>query len=166
MAVADELILLLSQHNGAAVYRDGLTGHEAAAVAEQPGDRSAQIGRFQRPLDRLTSADDVQPAIQFLAQELNRSVSTLDLLVYGLVFMVPIAPWAIFGTVYNSPIFNWMSIDSARNRLMEVPNGTSVAVPGAPQECSLWTSGVYAGRYEDKYKDSATFGQQRTWAEL
>jgi len=36
------------------------------------------------------------------AQELNRSVSTFDLLVYGLVFMVPIAPWAIFGTVYNS----------------------------------------------------------------
>jgi amino acid transporter len=35
-------------------------------------------------------------------QELNRSVSTVDLLVYGLVFMVPIAPWAIFGTVYNS----------------------------------------------------------------
>ncbi len=35
-------------------------------------------------------------------QELNRSVSTTDLLVYGLVFMVPIAPWAIFGTVYNS----------------------------------------------------------------
>ena len=35
-------------------------------------------------------------------QELNRSVSTFDLLVYGLVFMVPIAPWAIFGTVYNS----------------------------------------------------------------
>ena len=29
-------------------------------------------------------------------------MSTLDLLVYGLVFMVPIAPWAIFGTVYNS----------------------------------------------------------------
>ena len=35
-------------------------------------------------------------------QELNRSVSTVDLLVYGLVFVVPIAPWAIFGTVYNS----------------------------------------------------------------
>jgi amino acid transporter len=34
-------------------------------------------------------------------QELKRSVSTFDLLVYGLVFMVPIAPWAIFGTVYN-----------------------------------------------------------------
>jgi amino acid transporter len=36
------------------------------------------------------------------AQELKRSVSTFDLLVYGLVFMVPIAPWTIFGTVYNS----------------------------------------------------------------
>jgi amino acid transporter len=35
-------------------------------------------------------------------QELKREVSTVDLLVYGLVFMVPIAPWAIFGTVYNS----------------------------------------------------------------
>ncbi|BBZ28010.1 amino acid transporter [Mycolicibacterium madagascariense] len=35
-------------------------------------------------------------------QELQRSVSTFDLLVYGLVFMVPIAPWAIFGTVYDS----------------------------------------------------------------
>jgi amino acid transporter len=37
-------------------------------------------------------------------QELKRSVSTFDLLVYGLVFMVPIAPWAIFGTVYNSAL--------------------------------------------------------------
>lgn len=35
-------------------------------------------------------------------QELKRSVSTIDLVVYGPVFMVPIAPWTIFGTVYNS----------------------------------------------------------------
>ena len=34
-------------------------------------------------------------------QELNRSLSTTDLIIYGLVFMVPIAPWAIFGVVYN-----------------------------------------------------------------
>ncbi|WP_226345355.1 APC family permease [Agilicoccus flavus] len=34
-------------------------------------------------------------------QELSRGLSTVDLLVYGLVFMVPIAPWAIYGTVYN-----------------------------------------------------------------
>ena len=35
-------------------------------------------------------------------QELNRTLSTTDLIVYGLVFMVPIAPWAIFGVVYNA----------------------------------------------------------------
>lgn len=34
-------------------------------------------------------------------QELNRTLSTADLIVYGLVFMVPIAPWAIFGVVFN-----------------------------------------------------------------
>lgn len=34
-------------------------------------------------------------------QELRRSLTTTDLLVYGLVFMVPIAPWAIYGTVYD-----------------------------------------------------------------
>ncbi|RYZ28093.1 MAG: amino acid permease, partial [Propionibacteriaceae bacterium] len=33
-------------------------------------------------------------------QELNRTLSTTDLIVYGLVFMVPIAPWAIFGVVF------------------------------------------------------------------
>src|SRR6476661_2123978 len=35
-------------------------------------------------------------------QELDRRLSTTDLLVYGLVFMVPIAPWAIFGVVYDA----------------------------------------------------------------
>ncbi|WP_022885958.1 APC family permease [Glaciibacter superstes] len=35
-------------------------------------------------------------------QELKRSISTMDLLIYGLIFMVPIAPWAIFGVVYNA----------------------------------------------------------------
>jgi amino acid transporter len=56
----------------------------------------------------MTKPDAPTPAAQRTLesfgyeQELNRSVSTLDLLVYGLVFMVPIAPWAIFGTVYNS----------------------------------------------------------------
>ena len=34
-------------------------------------------------------------------QELKRSLSTVDLLVYGLIFMVPIAPFGIFGFVYN-----------------------------------------------------------------
>jgi amino acid transporter len=35
-------------------------------------------------------------------QELKRSLSLSDLLVYGLVFIVPIAPIAVFGIVYNA----------------------------------------------------------------
>jgi hypothetical protein len=34
-------------------------------------------------------------------QELKRSLSTADLVIYGLIFMVPIAPFAIFGTVFS-----------------------------------------------------------------
>jgi amino acid transporter len=34
-------------------------------------------------------------------QELSRSLSFADLLIYGLIFMVPIAPFGIFGSVYN-----------------------------------------------------------------
>ncbi len=36
------------------------------------------------------------------SQELHRSLSFTDLLVYGLVFMVPIAPFGIFGSVFQS----------------------------------------------------------------
>src|SRR3954447_4043685 len=35
-------------------------------------------------------------------QELKRSLGLADLMIYGLVFMVPIAPFAIFGVVFNS----------------------------------------------------------------
>ena len=34
-------------------------------------------------------------------QELRRALSTRDLLVYGMVFMVPIAPFSVFGFVWN-----------------------------------------------------------------
>jgi amino acid transporter len=34
-------------------------------------------------------------------QELSRSLSFTDLLIYGLIFLVPIAPFGIFGSVYN-----------------------------------------------------------------
>lgn len=34
-------------------------------------------------------------------QELKRSLGLVDLVVYGLVFISPIAPWAVFGFVYN-----------------------------------------------------------------
>jgi rhamnogalacturonan endolyase len=66
--------------------------------------------------------------------------------------------------IYAGSIFNWMSVDAARNRLMEVqPTAGAVAVFGAPVECTLWTNGLYQGRYEDKYKYSADFGVQRVW---
>jgi amino acid transporter len=35
-------------------------------------------------------------------QELKRSLSFWDLLIYGLIFMVPIAPFGIFGPAYNA----------------------------------------------------------------
>jgi rhamnogalacturonan endolyase len=66
--------------------------------------------------------------------------------------------------IYAGAIFNWMSVDAARNKLMEVqPTAGAVGVLGAPVECSLWTNGIYEGRYEDKYKYSADFGVQRVW---
>src|SRR3954464_12212128 len=37
-------------------------------------------------------------------QELKRSLSFTDLLVYGLIFMVPIAPFGIFGSVFQQPM--------------------------------------------------------------
>jgi len=65
--------------------------------------------------------------------------------------------------IYAGAIFNWMCVDAARNRLMEVSGGSAIAVQGAPVEVTLWTNGIYQGRYEDKYKYSADFGDQRVW---
>ncbi len=51
---------------------------------------------------RDTTAEATSDLSEFgYKQELNRTLSTTDLLIYGLVFMVPIAPWAIFGVVFN-----------------------------------------------------------------
>lgn len=66
--------------------------------------------------------------------------------------------------IYSGAIFNWMSVDEQRNKLMPVnPSYTAVGVQGAPVECSLWTSGIYAGQYEDKYKFAADYGKLRAW---
>ena len=65
--------------------------------------------------------------------------------------------------IYAGSIFNWMSVDATRNKLMQVSGGTSTGVPTAPVECSLWTHGIYQGQYEDKYKYSAAWGDQRVW---
>ena len=50
------------------------------------------------------AVSDAPASIETLGykQELKRSLSLLDLLVYGLVFIVPTAPFAVFGFVYNA----------------------------------------------------------------
>jgi len=66
--------------------------------------------------------------------------------------------------IYSGSIFNWMSVDATRTRLMSVsPGANAVGVQGAPVECSLWTNGIYAGQYEDKYKYTADYGTLRAW---
>ena len=65
--------------------------------------------------------------------------------------------------IYAGSQFNWMSVDAARNRLMEVSGGLSIPVLNAPKETYLWTNGVYAGQYEDKYKYSADLTSLDAW---
>src|ERR1043166_2462502 len=66
--------------------------------------------------------------------------------------------------IYAGSIFNWMSVDATRNKLMPVSGSpSSIAVDTAPKECTLWTSGLYQGQYEDKYKYGAWLGTQKAW---
>lgn len=67
--------------------------------------RSDQNPKSRQELPPAESADltPEQDLARFgYKQQLKRSFSTFDLLIYGLIFMVPIAPWAIFGVVYNA----------------------------------------------------------------
>ena len=47
------------------------------------------------------TADDVGVEAFGYKSELRRSLSTRDLIVYGMVFMVPISPWGVFGFVWH-----------------------------------------------------------------
>jgi amino acid transporter len=58
------------------------TTNTAGGPAEATGDRSVEAFGYR--------------------QELKRSLSFTDLLVYGLIFMVPIAPFGIFGSVFQA----------------------------------------------------------------
>lgn len=55
--------------------------------------------------------------------------------------LFPIESWL----VSLVSVFNWMSVDTTRTKLMQVSGGTSIGVPTAPVECSLWTDGTLAG---------------------
>jgi len=66
--------------------------------------------------------------------------------------------------IYAGSIFNWMSVDANRNKLMEVSSGsTTITCPTSPVENYLWTNGVYQGLYEDKYKYSANLYSLPGW---
>src|SRR5262249_7144338 len=64
--------------------------------------------------------------------------------------------------IYLSPEFAWNSIDATRNFQYNV-GADAVGVLGAPVEVTLWTNGIGAGKYEDKYKYVADFGTERVW---
>lgn len=63
--------------------RSGSTSRGGAGAVRQSGDPGHQVADFG------------------YRQELHRSLNFTDLLVYGLIFMVPIAPFGIFGSVYQ-----------------------------------------------------------------
>lgn len=52
----------------------------------------------------MTSSPEAEPGIDKFGyrQELQRSLSFADLITYGLIFMVPIAPFGIFGSVFQA----------------------------------------------------------------
>ena len=64
---------------------------------------------------------------------------------------------------YVGSTFDWLSVDNLRNRLMSPPATSQIAVPGAPQENTLWTAGIYQGQYECKYGYSADFCDESAW---
>ncbi len=66
---------------------------------------------------------------------------------------------------YISPIFDWLSVDDMRSRIMPSPadGASSQKVAGAPKEVSLLTTGVYAGKFECKYSYSADLGDLDVW---
>lgn len=66
---------------------------------------------------------------------------------------------------YPNPMFDWLSVDSLRNRIMpgKYDLDNSVAVAGAPEEVTRLTTGIYANKYECKYDYSADFGVIDVW---
>lgn len=75
----------------------------------------------------------------------------------------PGGEWRMAG--YPGSTFNWLSVDSLRNKLMATNNdwGTPAAVPGAPPENMLLTTGIKKNQYECKYDYSADFGEMDAW---
>ncbi|HVH93743.1 MAG TPA: APC family permease, partial [Nocardioidaceae bacterium] len=77
-------------------------------------------------------------------QELHRSLTFGDLLVYGLVFMVPIAPFGIFGSVfYGSGGMVALAYAIGMVAMMFTANSYAQMAHAFPMAGSVYT---YAGR--------------------
>src|SRR4051812_24873501 len=71
-----------------------------ATLVEGAAAREETVGMTEFPATE--NPKDAENIEQYgYRQELHRSLSFGDLLVYGLVFMVPIAPFGIFGGVFQ-----------------------------------------------------------------
>jgi hypothetical protein len=66
---------------------------------------------------------------------------------------------------YIGSIFDWLSVDPLRNRMMASPADGAAALPvaGAPKEVIQLTSGIYNGQTECKYAYSASLGDLNVW---
>ena len=67
--------------------------------------------------------------------------------------------------IYPSSIFDWMTVDSLRNKKLptQPEMDKSLPVPGAPKEVTRIISGDYNNQYECKYDYSADFGVTDAW---
>src|SRR5215471_2895891 len=67
-------LCLPSEHDRAAVDRDGLAGHKAARIRHKPNHRTDKVGWGQVALDRLPALYHVECAVDALAEEFARAV--------------------------------------------------------------------------------------------
>jgi len=69
-----------------------------------------------------------------------------------------------FGTILKlSPAANWFTDNTVKNQQCPPAGTSNIPVPGAPQEVSLWTSGIYNGTYECKYDYCTNWGDTPAW---
>lgn len=77
--------------------------------------------------------------------------------------LLPSGEWRM--SSYPNPRFDWMSIDSLRNKKMPTAADLAASLPvtGAPAEVTQLTTGLYANQYECKYDYSADYGDIDVW---
>jgi len=74
-----------------------------------------------------------------------------------------VGEWRTVLRTRTDDLLRFLTVDALRRRLIPRSTDTSVAVPGAPGEVTLITSGVRAGYLEHKYDYAADFGFCKAW---